>query len=120
MKLVSRRGANVPSGRPLTATEFVNVMDRISYEWASLPPGRYGQPSYSMSATRAKYCAFAGCDGGGGGVGGAGCYSSTLGREVADNACVQSKYDDKWYQCNNAHWVDRWSDPAACSSVHPL
>jgi muramidase (phage lysozyme) len=61
MKLVSRRGANVPTSRPLTATEFVNVMDRISYEWASLPPGRYGQPSYSMSATRHEYCKFAGC-----------------------------------------------------------
>ncbi|MDB5218886.1 MAG: hypothetical protein JWO86_6813 [Myxococcaceae bacterium] len=61
MKLVSRRGANVPTGRALTATEFVNTMNRISYEWASLPPGRYGQPSYSMSATRAQYCRFAGC-----------------------------------------------------------
>ncbi len=121
MKLVSRRGAFVPTSRSLTATEFVNVMDRISYEWASLPPGRYGQPSYSMTATRAKYCSFAGCDGtSGSGGGGAGCYSGTLGREVADNACIQSKYDSRWYQCNSGRWVDRWSDPAPCSSVHPL
>jgi muramidase (phage lysozyme) len=61
MKLVSRRGANVPTGRALTATEFANTMNRISYEWASLPPGRYGQPSYSMAATRRQYCSFAGC-----------------------------------------------------------
>ena len=61
MKLVSRRGAIVPAGRALTATEFANTMNRISYEWASLPPGRYGQPSYSMSRTRAEYCRFAGC-----------------------------------------------------------
>jgi muramidase (phage lysozyme) len=61
MKLVVRRGANVPANRAMTATEFVNTMDRISYEWASLPPGRYGQPSYSMSAARKKYCSFAGC-----------------------------------------------------------
>ena len=61
MKLVSRRGAIVPAGRALTATEFTNTMNRISYEWASLPPGRYGQPSYSMSSTRAQYCRFAGC-----------------------------------------------------------
>ena len=61
MKLVSRRGASVPKSRALTATEFVNVMDRISYEWASLPPGRYGQPSYTMHETRVKYCHFAGC-----------------------------------------------------------
>ncbi|MBX3208382.1 MAG: glycoside hydrolase family 104 protein [Labilithrix sp.] len=61
MKLISRRGANIPTGRALTATEFANTMNRISYEWASLPPGRYGQPSYSMAATRKKYCSFAGC-----------------------------------------------------------
>ena len=61
MKLVSRRGANVPTGRALSATEFANTMNRISYEWASLPPGRYGQPSYSMAATRREYCRLAGC-----------------------------------------------------------
>lgn len=61
MKLVSRRGVSVPASRALTATEFANTMNRISYEWASLPPGRYGQPSYSMAATRRQYCRFAGC-----------------------------------------------------------
>jgi muramidase (phage lysozyme) len=61
MKLVARRGAVIPTNRALTATEFVNVMNRISWEWASLPPGRYGQPSYSMATTRHKYCTFAGC-----------------------------------------------------------
>lgn len=61
MKLVSRRHALVPAGRAMNATEFVNTMNRISYEWASLPPGRYGQPSYSMAATRRQYCRFAGC-----------------------------------------------------------
>lgn len=61
MKLVARRGASVPTGRAMTATEFANTMNRISYEWASLPPGRYGQPSYSMAATRREYCNLAGC-----------------------------------------------------------
>ena len=61
IKLVARRGATVPEGRPLTATEFANTMNRISYEWASLPPGRYGQPSFSMAATRREYCKLAGC-----------------------------------------------------------
>jgi|GEM_PF-2199402 len=61
MKLVSRRRASVPRNRAMTATEFANTMNRISYEWASLPPGRYGQPSYSMAATRRQYCRFAGC-----------------------------------------------------------
>ena len=58
--------------------------------------------------------------GGGGGGGGAGCYSGTLGKEMPDNACVQSKYDDLWYQCDNGYWVDRWTDPTACDGVHPL
>jgi hypothetical protein len=58
--------------------------------------------------------------GGGGGGGGAGCYSGTLGKEMPDNACVQSKYDRLWYQCSNGSWVDRWTDPDACNGVHPL
>jgi Phage tail lysozyme len=58
--------------------------------------------------------------GGGGGGSPKGCYSDTLGKEEAANACVQSKYDDLWYQCDNGSWVDRWSDPTACSSVHAL
>jgi len=61
-----------------------------------------------------------GSTGGGGTSGGAGCYSGTLSEQVAENACVQSKYDNLWYQCSNGSWVDRWSDPAACTSVHPL
>jgi Phage tail lysozyme len=48
------------------------------------------------------------------------CYSDTLGKEMAPNACVESKYDDLWYQCDDGSWVDRWSDPTACSSVHAL
>ena len=58
--------------------------------------------------------------GGGGGNTGHSCYSDTLGKEMPDNACVQSKYDDAWYQCANGDWVDRWTDPDACNGVHPL
>ena len=58
--------------------------------------------------------------GGGTGGGGAGCWSSTLGREMPDNACVQSRSDSSWYQCANGSWVDRWTDPEACSGVYPL
>ncbi len=57
---------------------------------------------------------------GGGGNSGQGCYSNTLGKEMPDNACVQSKSDDAWYQCANGDWVDRWTDPDACNGVHPL
>jgi hypothetical protein len=52
--------------------------------------------------------------------GGSGCYSNTLGNEEPDNACVQSKYDSRWYQCDNGSWVNRWTDPTACNGVHPL
>jgi len=59
---------------------------------------------------------------GGGSTGnsGAGCFSSTLGKEMPDNACVQSRSDGLWYQCANGSWVDRWTDPDACNGVHSL
>lgn len=76
-------------------------------------------------STRIKYAqqALAAYGGGTGGTSSAGtteCYSSTLGKEMPLNACVQSRSDDKWYQCDKGEWVDRYSDPTACSSVHPL
>ncbi len=54
------------------------------------------------------------------GGGGAGCYSSTLGQDMPDNACVQSRHDGNWYQCDNGTWVDRWTDPTACNGEYPL
>ena len=57
---------------------------------------------------------------GGGGTTGAGCYSGTLGKEIPENTCLQSKFDMLWYQCSNGSWVDRWSDPDACNGVYPL
>ena len=54
------------------------------------------------------------------GGGGASCYSSTLGAEEPDNACVQSKSDNAWYQCDNGTWTGRWTDPTACNGVFPL
>lgn len=56
MKLIGRRGVTIPTSRALSSTEFANALSRLSYEWASLPPGRYGQPSYSTSALRKVYC----------------------------------------------------------------
>ena len=57
-----------------------------------------------------------GSGGGGSRSGGEGCYSSTLGKDVADNACVQTS-SGGWYQCDDGTWVPRSSDPTACSSV---
>jgi muramidase (phage lysozyme) len=55
------RRVDLPNGRAMTAAEFSNAMSKLSYEWASLPPGRYGQPSHSLSEMRRDYCQNAGC-----------------------------------------------------------
>ncbi len=55
------RRVSVPQTRPMTASEFSNAMSKLSYEWASLPPGRYGQPSKTASQMRSTYCSIAGC-----------------------------------------------------------
>lgn len=55
------RHVTVPSSRPMTASEFSNAMSKLSWEWASLPPGRYGQPNKTASQMRSMYCSLAGC-----------------------------------------------------------
>ncbi|HEY4059883.1 MAG TPA: SH3 domain-containing protein [Kofleriaceae bacterium] len=55
------RRVDVPQSRAMTAAEFSNAMSKLSYEWASLPPGRYGQPNKSTSQMRSMYCSLAGC-----------------------------------------------------------
>jgi muramidase (phage lysozyme) len=55
--LVKRvRRVQVPEDRPMTATEFSNALKKLSYEWASLPPGRYGQPNKTEAEVREAYC----------------------------------------------------------------
>ncbi|MDX2091228.1 MAG: phage tail tip lysozyme [Kofleriaceae bacterium] len=58
--------------------------------------------------------------GGNNGTEGDPCYSDTLQREMPENACVQSRFDGLWYQCDDGFWGDRWSNPNACVSEHPL
>jgi len=60
LELIRRRGVSVPDA-PMTATQFANAMDKLSYEWASLPPGRYGQSHFTMDQVRAEYCELARC-----------------------------------------------------------
>lgn len=59
----SVRKVTVPQDRALTASEFSNMLSKLSYEWASLPPGRYGQPKKPEAVVRVDYCRLAGCDG---------------------------------------------------------
>lgn len=61
LELVTRRGVTLPPDRPLSEAEFTDAMDKLSYEWASLPPGRYGQPTYSLVEARATYCQLTEC-----------------------------------------------------------
>ncbi len=41
--------------KTLSRPEFVQAMNSLSYAWASLPPGRYGQPSKSMDEAWSIY-----------------------------------------------------------------
>ena len=60
LELIRRRGVSLPDAA-MTATQFANAMDKLSYEWASLPPGRYGQSHFSMEQIREEYCTQARC-----------------------------------------------------------
>src|SRR5262249_32701435 len=55
-RIAKVRKVTVPDTRAMTATEFSNALKKLSYEWASLPPGRYGQPNRTESALRDAYC----------------------------------------------------------------
>ena len=77
-----------------------------------------------ISDAQSVYNAYAGSSGGGTtstptGTGAA-CYSGTKNAEMPENSCLQSKFDNQWYQCSAGSWVDRWSDPDPCSGVFPL
>jgi muramidase (phage lysozyme) len=54
--LIKRRGAyqNIVDGNLRAA------LDKCSWEWASLPPGRYGQPSISYTECEALFVRFGG------------------------------------------------------------
>jgi hypothetical protein len=47
------------------------------------------------------------------------CYSSTLGKTVAENTCVDTDAEGDGVQCDNGTWVNRADDPAPCAAVYP-
>ena len=53
-----------------------------------------------------------------------GCYSGTLEEMEPAKTCVESKFDNLWYQCQAGHWVrggESGTGPnGTCSSSHPL
>ena len=55
------------------------------------------------------------------------CSSFTLGRDMVEGSCVQSRLDDLWYQCTDTGWVIERSLPGsnrgiigACMGRYPL
>ena len=88
---------------------------RIAYAEAAYSDFASGGGSGSSSGG-------SGSSGGGssGSGGGQGCFSDTLDTEMPANACVQSKFDNQWYQCDDGNWVDCWNDPTACDGVYGL
>ncbi len=91
------------------------------YNWLSIATGsRYGfrrtVPSEAWHWERP-----AGSQGSySGGTSSGRCYSSTLGREVAEKTCVESRLDSAWYQCDNGSWFAGRGGRGNCSSTHAL
>lgn len=49
------------------------------------------------------------------------CASSTLGRSVAENVCVEARRDQKWYRCLDSEWVSSTGpSDAKCTQRFPL
>jgi hypothetical protein len=48
------------------------------------------------------------------------CQSATLGREVPERTCVQSRSDSQWYRCRDGNWFETTSSDSLCSARHPL
>jgi hypothetical protein len=60
-------------------------------------------------------------------TGNATCRSDTLGRTVTEGTCVESRFDDRWYQCTDSGWVydpsisgNRRGPIGACTTYNPL
>lgn len=48
------------------------------------------------------------------------CASSTLGRSVPANACVQSRRDQKWYRCVDGDWTLSAPGDSRCAASHGI
>lgn len=57
-------------------------------------------------------------------LGGAGCYSPTMGKQMEEGSCVQSSADDVMYQCHEGLWyrnvVNGKGRYGVCTSIHEL
>src|SRR5678815_4746336 len=48
MALIERRNVVLPHDAPLTDSEFQDALDKLSHEWATLPPSRYGRSTKTI------------------------------------------------------------------------
>ncbi len=55
-----------------------------------------------------------------GGGGSSNCWSSTLGRNVPERTCVESRFDPGWYQCVDGLWRSGRGNHGACVASYPL
>jgi hypothetical protein len=98
----------------------LNTSSSGVYNWLSRNASRYGfrrtVPSEAWHWERP-----AGSQGSfSGGATSGRCFSTTLGREVAEKTCVEARLDSAWYQCDNGTWYAGRGSRGACSSTHPL
>ena len=98
----------------------LNTSSAGVYNWMSRNASRYGfrrtVPSEAWHWERP-----AGSQGSfSGGATSGRCFSTTLGREVAEKTCVEARLDSAWYQCDNGTWYAGRGSRGACASTHPL
>lgn len=98
----------------------LNTRDRGVYNWLASNGQRYGfrrtvssEPWHWERPEGSQGPA----DGGGPDRG---CYSHTLERNMGDQACVQSRFDERWYQCDDGVWYAGRGSHGNCVSEHPL
>jgi hypothetical protein len=81
--------------------------------WWTYKSGAYKK---YMNAARAAYDAgIAGCNASGGSTDS--CKSGTLGRDVPERTCVESKFDNEWYTCVDGAWK---LGKLSCVASYPL
>ena len=111
------------------AKDRKSIMTASIVGWAHTPFGKFDAETVESLVVRAANEALADYSRSGGSTGGddgtgepvdASCYSATLQRQMPENSCVQSRFDGLWYQCSEGQWGDRYSNPDACVSQHPL
>jgi hypothetical protein len=87
-----------------------------------------GSGQATMQVTPGRHCAGGASSGGNTGpaeeVAEGSCFSGTLGVTKPEKTCVQSKFDNIWYQCSDGHWIAGGANGTgpigACASKHPL